>query len=183
MAKVTGLKDYFVQLDSIVNSLSSDLVIEVAQESWSIIGDQIRTNAIALDLVLTGLLVDPKTILTHAGVTNRDGKKGLFAEAGVFKDDSAMSSYRHPSINRNRNPKTDIPSATAAYWLEFGVQPHYTYPRSNTRKTPVDERSGVKFHPGVTQRPFISKAYDEKIDEAYAKLSKGLGELIDRAVK
>lgn len=183
MATVTGLKDYFVELDAIVNSLESEKVVDAVIESWSVIGDQIRNNAISQGLILTGLLVDPKTILTHAGLTNRDGKKGVFAEAGVFKDDSAMSAHKHPNLGRNRNPKSDIPSPTVAYWLEFGVQPHFTYPRTTTRKTPVNEKAGVKFHPGVSPKPFISRAYDEKIGVANAVLSKKLGELIDEATR
>lgn len=183
MAKTLGLKDYHIQLNKLVEQLSSDEVIKAAEESWSIIGDQIRQNAVSNNFVLTGLLIDPRTILTHAGVTNRDGKKGFFAEAGVFKDDSAMASYPHPSLDRARNPKSDIPSATVAYWLEFGVQPHYTVQGIRARKVKPDAKSGVGFHGGIKPTPFISSAYDTKLEDAHDHLSKSLGALIDRVTK
>lgn len=183
MAKSSGISGYTVQLNNLVSEIQSEKVVEIADKAWTVIGDQIRINAIGINAVLTGLLIDPRTILTHAGVTNREGNKGFFAEAGVFKDDNAMGSYPHPSLNRNRNPKSDIPSATVAYWLEFGVQPHYLIKGVRARKYKVDGDSGVPYHKGVTARPFISKAYDQKLDQAYNILSKGLDDLIRNAVR
>ncbi len=183
MAKTVGLQDFFVQLNDLVDAVDSEKTVKVAKEAWDIVGDQIRANALGADLVLTGLLVDPRTILTHAGFTNHDGKRGIFAEAGVFKSDSVMGSYPHPSLNRNRSAKSDIPPAMVAYWLEFGVQPHYTIKGIRARKNPVDAAVGVSFHQGIAPIPFISSAYDSTSDKALQHLESGLGDLIDKAIK
>ena len=78
--------------------------------------------------------------------------------------------------------KADIPAPQIAWFLEFGVQPHYTVSGIRARKFPVTEDSKVGFHKGIAPTPFISSAFDTKLDEAYSHLIRGLDLLIEKSI-
>ena len=178
MARIEGVQSLLAQLTEVGSAVESKQTIEIARKSWDIVRDEIRSNALNAGLVFTGLLIDPKTILTHAGKSKNENGTIIFAEAGVFKDDSAMSRF-------GLNPKTDIPRGMVAYWLEFGTQEHYNIKGLRARKTPVTEGDkgsrGAATTAGIKPTKFISRAFDAKSDFAFNAFREDLGLLIDKA--
>lgn len=185
MAKVKGLEGFLGQMDNLANIGETQELKDAVGKAWSLVTDKIRENARSSFVMQTGLLIDPNVIKTITGIEERDGKKVLIAQAGVFSDIGVMSSYPHPNLNRNRNPK-DIPPANIAWFLEFGVQPHYLYKDVRARKTPVSaeamEQKKKGIHPGIKPTPFISNAFDETYEAALADFTKELEKLIKQAI-
>ena len=146
-----GMKGFFAALDNVANVLSSDEVGQIAHESWDIVTEQIRDNAASNGFFDTGLLQSRDTILTNSGVVKgRDGGAYVYAEAGVFKDDSAMLSF-------GVDPIKDIPRAQVAYWLEYGTLDHFV--GLETTGEPVK---------GIKPSYFMTSAYDAKNEQAFS---------------
>lgn len=173
---VKGVKDLVAQLTELSALVDEKEIIEDAEKSWSIIRDQIRLNAAAAGFHDTGLLLDPRTILVHAG--KGSGGNIIFAEAGVFKDDSAMSAY-------GLNPKKDMPRGMVAYWLEYGTRDHYVGQRADVAQERAQNRQGKSpsMIRGIKPSKFISRAFDLKNQEAFDDFSRRLGERIDKVIK
>lgn len=178
MARIEGVESLIAQLTEIGSAVQSEQTVEIARKSWDIVRDEIRANAISAGHVFTGLLIDPKTILTNAGKSKNASGTIIFAEAGVFKDDSAMARF-------GLNPKTDIPRGMVAYWLEFGTQEHYNIKGLRARKTPVTEGDkgsrGASTTAAIKPTKFISRAFDAKADLAFNVFRQDMGLLIDKA--
>ena len=105
------------------------------------------------------------TFLASIGSTSDYSIKDSWAggSAGVYSNPAIEA--RKPQRFKGR---TEPPAAAVAWWLEFGVQPHSLYPGATAARQAKAGRKARKArdqdkgrqHPGITQQPFISRAYD-----------------------
>lgn len=185
---IEGMDVYMKQLERLKNVPKQQEVLTVIEQGWSIVTEQIRSNAISEFNFNTGLLFDTKTILTNVGRAGEDGNY-IYAEAGVFRDDSAMGAR---GLTRS-----DIPAPMYAHWLEFGTDAHHVEKDWRRKKTSGQDhtfsvarkRGYSETAPVASQRSgiratyFISKASDSKQEQANTFIVNGLNQLIDEVAK
>lgn len=178
---MTGLKALEAQLDDLTGVLTGPQMVEAAEQAWNTVRNQIDANAASEGFFDTGLLLDPATIITVAGMDN-EGR--VYADAGVFKHDATMIKYGF-------DPKTDIPRAQVAYWLEFGTQAHYT--RKGVRAQRLDRDTGGTLPgdrpgdnlltEGIKPSKFMSRAFDTASDNAYRQFTENVDKLVEKATR
>lgn len=181
MIQTDGLNQLLNDLDYMKTAIESNEFVQAIEKEWSIVTNKIRDNAASSFNVKTGLLLDSKSIITHAGVTFDQDAPFIFAEAGVFKSDSSMT-------ERGLNAQKDIPASMYAYWLEFGTRDHYNqkgikmaHP-SRSGGVSAGELKSLKMTQGIEPTYFISRAHDEVADIAYDGIVARIGEMIDKAM-
>lgn len=186
MADIEGEEAFFAQLTALARIVEEPEFVKGVNNAWSIVTNQILDNALIEFEVRTGLLFDPQTILTNTGITYTNGTPYVYSEAGVFKDDSAMTT-------RGLDASKDIPAATYAYWLEYGTQPHYNesgvkakHPKRSGGVSPGEgfnkDTDEMKVTAGIQPSFFISRAYDTMRDKAYDLIQKDINVRIDKVL-
>ena len=114
-----------------------------------------------------------ESIKTRVSFPKNSNYATAVASIGVFKLNNVMA-------KAGMDPKKDMPRTMVAYWLEHGVQPHYTGKGSNADRGNRD--SGQK-HPGIPAQPFIRPAFDQRVDSTLILQKSILAKEIDRAIQ
>lgn len=182
------MEQYLKQLEGLKDVATNEEIVNVVSSGWDIVTNQIRSNASQFQ-VHTGLLISDKSILTNAG--RAESNPGfIYAEAGVFRNDSEMSALGVTS--------KDIPAPMYAHWLEFGTQPHHVEKDwrrskrdgSDHRFDTATKRGYSESHSksiktqkgGIRATYFISRASDTKSEAANAYIADGINLLMDEAL-
>ena len=126
------------------------------------------------------------SVLIKTSAPKNKGWADLVASVGIFD----VASWKE--VANLYYPGGYIGAPTAAYWFEYGVQPHSLTKKARAEQGPSESnRTGRnsrlqdsgRMHPGITAKPVLRPVMDANIDIVNARVSNILGAELDRVLK
>ncbi len=167
-----GLEELEAQMKALNLLTMKSVLRKTSRESGKPVLQGIKQRVVSLGHFDTGLLLE--SVKMRVTLPKNPRWADAVATVGIFKDNALMRRF-------GLNPVKDMPPTTYGYWLEYGVQPHYTGSGSNVSSS-RDKKAGL-LHPGIPAKPFIRPAFDAKLNQALAIIKSRLSLEIEKALR
>lgn len=161
---IDGLKDLEEKLAQLETVGQNKVLRKAVRAMAKPVKQQVEQNISKNDLIDTGEMVNDVKLRVHTDKRNTK-YYDVGATVGLGKD----TAYR-------------------GYWLEFGVDPHYTNAGSKVARYQIGYKgkpvpNKLLLHPGIEPAPFITPALEQNTDSLINISKVELSNAIEKAIK